>query len=321
MEPDKDGTLNLPPPDRALENLLSIEPKLGEIADIDVEYIDNIDSSNIHPRHWDRIAAVIERYYDTYDGFIITHGTDTMAYSSSALSFALHGIGKPVVLTGSQIPGNKIETDARRNLINAARTASEDISGVMIVFYERIIRGARASKVSESKLNAFNSINRDLLGEIRTDIRLSEDRLRRHMHGLEVKSGFEPNISVVTFVPGTPPEMLQTLLESGIKGLVLRGYGTGNIAYDYLDAVRKAGNLGIPVVVNTQCMEGATQMHLYDAGKKALDLGAVQAFDMSIETCTVKLMWALKRSTTVEDVRRIMHTNYCNEINPEAKLY
>ncbi len=321
MEPDNDGALAVPSPERALNNLLSIEPRLNEIAGIDVEYIDNIDSSNIHPRHWDRIADVIEKNYDAYDGFIITHGTDTMAYTSSALSFVLHGIGKPVVLTGSQIPGGRIETDAGRNLINAARTASEDIAGVMIVFYERIIWGARASKVSESKLNAFNSMNWDLLGEIRTDIRLAENRFRRHNRRPELQRGFEPNISVVTFVPGMPPGMLQKLLESGIKGLVLRGYGTGNFAFDYLDAVRTAGGLGIPVVVNTQCMEGATQMHLYDAGKKALDLGAVQAFDMSIETCTVKLMWALERSESVEDVRRIMHTNYCNEINPEAKLY
>ena len=159
MEEDQAGVLITPPQERAVTNLQNIEPKLNDVAELDVTYIDNIDSTNINPTHWDRIAHKISEQYDQYDGFIITHGTDTMAYTSSALSFALHNIGKPVILTGSQIPGSRIESDARRNLINAVRVAIHDIAGVMIVFYERIIWGARASKVSESKLNAFQSIN------------------------------------------------------------------------------------------------------------------------------------------------------------------
>ncbi len=321
MEEDDTGTLSAPPEGRALENLLSIEPKIHDLAEIGIEYIDNIDSTNISPVHWDRIVASIAARYDDYDGFIITHGTDTMAYTSSALSFALRGIGKPAVLTGAQIPGNRIETDARRNLINAVRVAVEDIAGVMIVFYENIISGARASKVSESKLGAFQSVNWDLLGEVRFDIRLREDRRRRSLSGLNPKPGYEPNIAVATLVPGTPPVMLSNLLDSGIKGLVLRGYGSGNIGYEYLDVLRKARDREIPVVVNTQCMEGATLMHLYDVGKKALDLGAIQSYDMSLETCTTKLMWALNRAEGIEEIRKIMHTNYCSEINIEGKLY
>ncbi len=321
MEENDTGTLAAPPEERAVENLLAIEPKIHDLAEIGVEYIDNIDSTNISPVHWDKIAASIAAHHDDYDGFIITHGTDTMAYTSSALSFALQDIGKPVVLTGAQIPGNRIETDARRNLINAVRVAVEDIAGVMIVFYEHIISGARASKVSESKLNAFHSMNWDLLGEVRFDIRLQEDRRRRSPAGLHPKPGYEPNIAVATLVPGTPPVMLSNLLDSGIRGLVLRGYGSGNIGYEYLDVLRKARELDVPIVVNTQCMEGATLMHLYDVGKKALDLGAIQGYDMSLETCTTKLMWALKRSGSAEDVRKIMHTNYCNELNIEGKLY
>jgi L-asparaginase len=244
-----------------------------------------------------------------------------MAYTSSALSFVLHEIGKPVVLTGSQIPGNRLETDARRNLINAVRVATENIAGVMIVFYEHIIWGARASKVSESKLNAFHSINWDLLGEIGIEVKLHERRYFRHCMPLSISPGFEPAIAVITLVPGTPPNMLAGLLDSGIKGLILRGYGSGNIGYEHLEILWKAQDMEIPVIINTQCMEGATQMHLYDVGKKALDLGVIQGFDMGIETCTTKLMWALKQADTADAIKTIMHTNYCNEINPEGKLY
>ncbi|MBN2009150.1 asparaginase [candidate division KSB1 bacterium] len=321
MEQDRDGVLVAPPHERAVRNLLTIEPKLSQVAELAVTYIDNIDSTNINPSHWDKIARTISEEYNKYDGFIITHGTDTMAYTSSALSFALQNIGKPVILTGSQIPGSKIETDARRNLINAVRVATHDIAGVMIVFYERIIWGTRASKVSESKLNAFQSLNWDLLGEIRIDIRFSDNHFRRHDGKLNLQTGYEQNIAVATFVPGTPTRVLLQLLESGIKGLVLRGYGSGNVGYEYLDVLREAGKQNIPVVVNTQCMEGATLMHLYDVGKKALDLGVIQGFDMGIETCVTKLMWALKHADGVDAVREIMHTNYCNEINIEGKLY
>lgn len=321
MEHDRHRVLAVPPRERAIKNLLEIEPKLHKIAEIDVEYIDNIDSTNIRPDHWDQMAHTIEKNYERYDGFIITHGTDTMAYTSSALSFVLEDLGKPVVLTGSQIPGNHLETDARRNLINAVRVATKNVAGVMIVFYEHIIWGTRASKISESRLNAFQSINWDLLGEVGIEIKLHEERHLRHNRPLVIKPGFEPAIAVTTLVPGTPSNMLTGLLNSGIKGIILRGYGSGNISYDQLEVLRKAQAMDIPVVINTQCMEGATQMHLYDVGKKALDLGAIQAFDMGIETCTTKLMWALKHAETADTIKTIMHTTYCNEINPEGKLY
>jgi len=321
MEEDEQGTLQVPPEAKAIQNLLSIEPRLCHVSDLEVTYIDNIDSTNINPGHWDRIADEITQNYETVDGFVITHGTDTMAYTSSALSYVLQNIGKPVILTGAQIPGSKIETDARRNLINAVRVATMDISGVMIVFDEEIILGCRASKISESKLNAFDSINWDVLGEIRIDIRLRNFYQSRHNLPLTVLKGFESNIAIVTIVPGTPVEMLLCLLASGIKGLILRGYGPGNIAYQYLKAIDKANALKIPVVINTQCREGATLMHLYDVGKKALDMGVIQAYDMSIETVATKLMWVLKHASDYNQIKEMMHTNYCGEINKEGKMY
>ncbi len=321
MEENEEGSLQTPTKEKAIENLLNIEPKLSQVADLTVAYIDNIDSSNIDPHHWDQMADVIYEHYEAYDGFVITHGTDTMAYTSSALSYVLHDIGKPVILTGAQIPGSKIETDARRNLTNAVRVATMDIAGVMIVFGESIILGSRATKVSESKLDAFETINWDLLGEISIDIRFSDQRKHRHEKPLTIQKGFEPRIAIIPLIPGTPVSLLLCLLNSDIRGLVLRGYGSGNIGYPYLEVIQKANELNIPVVVNSQCREGATLMHLYDAGKKALDLGAIQAYDMSIESVATKLMWALKRTQDPVRIKQIMHTNYCGEMNKERKIY
>lgn len=321
MEQNEQGALQTPPKDRAIQNLLKIEPGLNKIAELSVSYIDNIDSTNIQPEHWDRMAHVIYENYDEYDGFVITHGTDTMAYTSNALSYVLHEIGKPVILTGAQIPGSSLESDARRNLINAVRVATLDVSGVMIVFDEEIILGCRASKVSESKLDAFESINWDRLGELRIDIRFADFKKPRHHRKIELHPGFEPNISIITLIPGLPVELLLKTINAGIKGLVLRGYGPGNIAYQYLDAIRRANELEVPVVINTQCREGATLMHLYDVGKRALELGVIQAYDMNIESVATKLMWALKRAHNYHEIKEIMHTNYAGEINKEGKIY
>ncbi|MFH1689815.1 MAG: asparaginase, partial [Candidatus Eisenbacteria bacterium] len=314
MEEDERGSLVTPSLNRAVENLLGMEHRLGELANIDVAHIDNIDSSNIRPAHWDRVATVIGERYDGYDGFVITHGTDTMAYTASALSFVLGNLGKPVVLTGSQIPGSRLETDARRNFVNAVRVATLDVSGVLIVFDRRIILGARATKVSESRLDAFESVSGELVGEIRLDIRLSSDHRRSHRGGLELAPGFEENVAIVTLAPGMPLHILTALVRGGIGGLVLRGFGTGNVAYEHHDAVALAAERGIPVVVTTQCLHGATAMQRYDLGRRLLDLGAIQGYDMGTECIVTKLMWALKRASSVDEVREIMHRDYCGEI-------
>jgi L-asparaginase len=316
MEENEAGALVTPAREKAIATLHAMEPRLQKTTDLWVSYIDNLDSTNIQPAHWDRMAEVIAENYDAYDGFVVTHGTDTMAYTASALSFALGGLGKPVVLTGAQIPGSQLESDARRNFVNAVRVASLDVAGVILVFGEEILLGCRATKVSESRLDAFVSANRGNLGEIRIDIRLEDDRRRRHPGALEVRPGFESDIAVVTLVPGMPAGTLLRLVEGGIKGLVLKGYGPGNIPYQYLEVLAAARDRKIPVVVHTQCMEGVTAMHLYDVGQKALAMGAIEAFDMSLESAVTKLMWVLRQFGGRDDVARRMHVDLAGEIGP-----
>lgn len=320
MEKNKEGVLDMTSKTRSIKKLMNIEPRIHEVANISIEYIDNIDSTNITARHWDKMSAVIAKNYDKYDGFVLTHGTNTMAYTASALSLTLQNLGKPVVLTGSQIPGDQIETDARRNFVNAVRLATMDIAGVYVVFDEEVMLGARSSKVSESKLDAFETINWDDMGEIRLDIRLSDEVKKRHDRPINLQTGFDDNITVITLFPQMNPKTLQAALHAGVSGVILRGYGAGGISYAYLDILEDLKKRKVPVVVSTQCMEGSTLMHMDDVGTKALKAGAIQAHDMSIECTVVKLMWALKRGP-YESIKEIIHHNYTGEINVEGKIY
>ncbi|MCR4396907.1 MAG: asparaginase [Candidatus Saccharicenans sp.] len=292
MEEKGHGSLSVPDnKDSAIEMLRNVEPRLSTIADYDIEFIANIDSTNITPEDWDRMLLKIKEKYQQYDGFVITHGTDTMAYTAAALNLAISGLGKPVILTGSQIPASKIETDARLNLVNAFRVATMDISGVFIVFDQRIILG------SESSLDAFQTVNGEDAGEISIDIKIKPwvKKRIRESHQIEITPGFEPDIFVYTITPGCDPSDLEFLLHNEkIKGIIIRAYGTGNIPYGFENFFKKAKTRKLPVVVTSQCLHGKTLMPLYDVGRKALELGAIEGHEQSLENLAVKLMWALR---------------------------
>lgn len=313
MQADAAGTLQTQTKAQAIKTLLNLEPKVHDMAQISVTYIANIDSSNIQTSHWDTIAQTIADQYQHYDGFVITHGTNTMAYTASALSFALPNIGKPVVMTGAQIPGYKIETDARRNFINAVRVAAENIAGVYIVFDEEIILGVRASKVSESKLDAYETINAADAGEIRTSLRL-QTRRKRHAAQLKLATGFASNIAVLTLTPTTEPAIVGTLINGGVRGIILRGYGPGDVGYNFLPELQYAKQKNIPIIMMSQCQEGTTAMEMNDVGVKALRAGVIQGYDMTVECASTKLMWILYRTSNLAQVKRLMRQNFFGEI-------
>lgn len=314
MERNEAGLLAPPDKDRALHSLLTLEPRLHDLADLDLAYISNIDSTNMTPEHWDKMAKLIFDMYDHYEGFVITHGTDTMAYSASALAFALHNLGKPVVFTGAQIPGDFLESDGRRNLINAVRVALMDISGVMIVFSERIIRGVRASKVSHTELDAFTSISAPSLGVVGVTIRLRDHVKKRHNHPITLEAGFDSKIAVIQLVPGMPLTVLEELIECNLHGVILVAYGSGNIPEMYLPFLEKAKKKQLPVVIRTQCLEGSTCMDVYATGKQALQYNVIEVYDMSLESTITKLMWTLKRGVSYESIKSIMQKNIAGEM-------
>lgn len=311
MSPDpKTGALDV---SGGITDLLSIEPKLKEVYDMDAIFIDNIDSTNMKPFHWDILVKNIVENYDNYDGFVITHGTNTMAYTSSALSFALLGIGKPVVLTGAQIPANRLESDARQNFVNAVKLASMDISGVYVVFGSRIILGCRAKKDNERELNAFKTFNGVDIGEIGIQVKLRGDHQRRHGKPFEAKPGFSSDIIVLTLEPGISEKHVEELMNAGIKGIVLRAFGAGDVPYSLVPTLEQAFKRKIPIVVTTQCPNGVTQMSVNMVGLRSLNANVIQAFDMSMESMTTKLRWLLFNSISYENIKRVMETNLCGE--------
>lgn len=312
MSPDpKTGALDVA---GGTETILALEPRLKELADLNVLFVDNIDSTNMTPNHWNKIADLISDNYEKYDGFVVTHGTNTMAYTSSALSFALQGIGKPVVLTGAQIPANQLESDARTNFVNAVKLAMMDVAGVYVVFGSKIILGCRAKKNSESDLDAFKTFNSTDVGEIGIHIKLNEKHGYRESKKFKAKTGFDANLAVITLEPGISPKIFEQLLNSGVNGFVLRAYGAGDIPATLLPFLESAHEKKVPVVVTTQCPNGVTEMNLNLVGLHALKTGVIQAFDMSMESMTTKLRWLISQKTPYEKIKALMEENLCGEV-------
>jgi len=297
------------------DQLFKLEPRLIEIANVDVHFIDNIDSTNMIHTHWEKMVDEIQKEYNNYDGFLITQGTNTMAYTSSALTWALLGIGKPVVLTGAQIPAEIISTDGRNNLVNALRVCTMYLGGVFIVFGSKIILGCRAKKMSESALDAFGTFNKPDFGEIGVGLLLRDESHPSHSNKFEIKNGFDDNVVSITLVPGFKPEIINELIDKGAKGIVLRGYGSGDVPYDLLPSLDYSKMKRVPVLITTQCPGGATVLGVNDVGLKALEAGGIQAFDMSMESMTTKMMWLIKQGTPFDEFGKKMHENLAGEID------
>ncbi len=316
MAPNRGGVLAPLSLENALHSVLSLEPRISQLADLDLAFISNIDSSDMTPVIWDQLALKIVESYDQYDGFVVIHGTDTMAYTASAVTFALQGLGKPVVFTGAQIPGHQLESDARRNFVNAIRLATFDLAEVVILFGDRILRGVRASKISHAKLNAFSSVNSPKLGEVGTSIQILREVHQRHDGSLCLKPGFATSVASLSLVPGMPAQALDCLLDLPLQGIVLNAYGTGNIPGIYLPFLKRAREAEVSIVIRTQCLEGATHMGVYATGKLALEYDAIEAHDMSLEATLTKLMWVLNHTESFSQIKTMMQYPYAREINP-----
>ncbi|MBN2737754.1 MAG: asparaginase [Spirochaetales bacterium] len=315
MKEDKRGVLVPPNEEEALNVLIELEPRLLDMADLEIQMVINIDSSNMQPSHWDKMAEIIHARYADFDGFVITHGTDTMAYTAAALSLCLGNLGKPVILTGSQIPGYRLNSDASRNFINAVQLASMDLSGVYILFDERIISGTRATKSSESRLDAFRTVNRLDAGEVRLKIHLGSQIPKRKKSLPKLKTGFCSDIVTISLTPGIDPTDLIFLLENKkIKGIIIEAFGTGNIPKNFKPFFKKAGELKVPVIVCSQCLHGMTMMKSYAEGKEALDAGTIEGFDQSLEMLSVKLMWALKHES-YKNIKKVLNRNFAGELD------
>jgi len=307
-------------PTKSVEELLAIAPQIQDFVDLDYVFIANIDSTNMQPFLWTKLSEEIYKRYHQYDGFVVTHGTDTMAYTASALSFALQGLGKPIVLTGSQLPPDEPATDAVNNLINSCRLAGMNLSGVTICFGTKILQGNRSKKWSEVSLDAFVSHLTNDIGEVATTMNLSKDAPKRKSskEKLRLVNNFEKRILQITLVPGTDPGYLEKIISTGeCRGILLESFGAGNVPNkwnSFIPFIKNAKQNNIPVVVTTQCA-GGTSSHMltYEVGYEAVKAGAIPAKDMTAECSAVKLMWTLAQTNDMEKIRKIMLHNYANE--------
>ena len=316
------STLTLEPFD--FDHLIDNVPKLRMLNyQIDnISFDHPIDSSDMDPDKWGSIARMIHDNYRAYDGFVVLHGTDTMAYTASALSFMLENLAKPVIITGSQLPIGEVRTDGEENLITALQIAAErDTDGrpmvqeVAILFEDYLWRGNRASKRSADNFNAFRSSNYPELAKIGLGIHYNRESLHRdHSHGSGMRAHYnlDTNVIAIDIFPGLTESSLRHMLATpGVKGIVLRTYGTGNAptAPWFTDAITDAVKRGIVVVNVTQCADGGVHPGRYVAGDILSSTGVVSGADITFEAALAKMMFLFGLGLGAEAVsRRMAHT-------------
>lgn len=305
-------------PQLSAKDLLKTDAHLRNEFSIRTKTITNIDSTNMQPHHWETIASTIAEHYADFDGFVVAHGTDTMSYTASALSFALQNLGKPVVFTGAQVPPEILGSDALGNLIHACQVATMDFAEVVIVFGNNILRGNRSTKVSESDRNAFISPVFPDLGTIRLQPELTYPGIRRRHSGMvELHNGFKGNIAIVKCIPGMCPSVIESVVKDGIDGLIIESFGPGNVPNgenSLLPAITLAHGKNIPVLICSQCIYGTTRMYLYEVGRQAMELGVIPSRDMTPEAAFVKLKWVLARTKNLKKVSEMFGKDIAGEV-------
>ena len=294
---------------------------------IDVHSFDPvIDSSNVNPGFWIKLAEVIEENYEKYDGFVVLHGTDTMSYSASALSFMLENLNKPVIFTGSQLPMGIIRTDGRDNFINAIEIASaksEDtpiVPEVAIYFENRLFRGNRTTKFNAEHFNAFVSGNYPVLAEVGVHIRYNTNFiLKPNFKRLKVHKKLDPNVAILKLFPGITENVVRTVLATdGLKAVILETFGSGNAPTDdwFLNALKEAiDQKGVIVYNVTQCKGGSVDLGKYETSASLGPIGVIGGYDITTEAAITKLMYLLGEGYTKEDVERLLQTPLRGEMS------
>ena len=305
----------------------------------EIVHLFDVDSSDVLPQDWKNLIETIEKSYDNFDAFLVTHGTNTMGYTGAALSFALENINKPVILTGAQVPLGYLGSDATTNLVNALRLAVwgyHPIKGIISVFGSKVISGTRIKKGTDFDYDPFKSFITGSLGQIGRFIRIDETKLNEHVgylskskplaiqaRALSIKKEFDmKSIASLTEFPGMKSGIFRTLVENNkIKAFIFRAFGAGDASTHLRAGFEYLQQQQIPIVVTTQAPNGVASFQVNEPGKflKDKDL-AIPAFDMSVESMTVKMAWLLAQNQNYEQIKQKMIQNLHGEINIENEL-
>lgn len=292
-------------------------PELSGIASIEMERIFFEDSSDIGPKHWSQLIDFIFSRYEDYDGFVVLHGTDTMAYTASALSFGLQNIDKPVIFTGSQVPMSNIRSDARRNLVNAVEMATLPLREVAICFNDFVFRGNRATKMSIGDFDAFASPNFPPLAEIGLNIELNIITEPKEQ-SLEIYTGFTREVFLLKIFPGLNPELLKQCDLTAIRALVIEAFGSGNYPVkgntSLIPFLKRCIEQDIILIITSQAAYDSVDLGKYESGRMAAELGAISAGDMTTEATLTKIMHLLNNYSSRQTIIDLFQANLVGEI-------
>lgn len=310
------------------EEILKFMPEINEIAKIDAKVLFSILSENMKPEYWIKIANEVKNALDKgAKGVVVAHGTDTMAYTASALAFSLKSLTGPVVMVGSQRSSDRPSSDAPLNLLTSVLVAKDapfaevtvNMHGESSDTYTLVHRGVKVRKMHTSRRDAFQSVNDIPLAKVyyrERKIEILRDDYIRKKDANEVDAKFDPNVFLLKYYPGLSPDIIDYLMNKGVKGIIVEGTGLGHTSSEFYNAFKKATKDGIFVGMTSQCLFGRVNMNVYTTGRLLQEAGVVPLEDMLPETALVKLMWVLAHETDLDKVKELMLTNFVGEINP-----
>jgi glutamyl-tRNA(Gln) amidotransferase subunit D len=311
-------------------DLYGVVPELADLAQVDTQIVLSIYSENLTQKHWTQIAeTAAQNIANGAEGIVIAHGTDTMAYTAAALSFALQNLSVPVVVVGAQRSSDRPSSDAATNLIGAVKAAAfGPFAEVVIAMHETIAdtsivlnRGTKVRKCHTSRRDTFKPVNASPIARVTEQgvVMLSEDyRKRDALAKLILKPRFSDKVALVKFYPGLDPTVIDWYVKKGFKGILLEGSGLGHVSKVCFSAVENAVSQGVVVALASQCIWGRVNMNVYDTGRDLLDRGVVPADDMFPETALVKLMWSLGQTNAPEEAKKLFKTNVAGEFSPRT---
>jgi glutamyl-tRNA(Gln) amidotransferase subunit D len=317
-------------PALSADDLVAAVPEMGDICNVRSEVLFSIFSEDMTVDHWQRLAAAVaDRLNGGVDGCIIPHGTDTMGYTSAALSFMLEGLTKPVVLVVAQRSSDRPSTDAHTNLVSSARFIVEgDAAGVYVLMHETssdtagaVHLGTKVRKMHTSRRDAFRSVNCLPVARIGFEGKLEflGDHRKRSEGKVVLREGMDANVALLQFYPGMSPAAFESVL-AGHHGVVIAGSGLGHVSREMVKAIGKAIKAGTKVVMTSQCLYGRVNLNVYNTGRDLITEGVIPGEDMLPETAYVKLMWVLGQTSDGEEVRRLMTTDLRGEIRERREI-